>query len=63
MGGADRGGKLNVIQIPVIGKIPYDKAFTRAQIKAETIAEYDKGPAAQAVADLYTELKKEINKE
>ena len=49
--------------IPVIGKIPYDKAFTRAQIKAETIAEYDKGPAAQAVADLYTELKKEINKE
>lgn len=49
--------------IPVIGKIPYDKAFTQAQIKGETVAEYAKGPAAQAVENLFTELKKQIYKE
>ena len=49
--------------IPVIGKIPYDKAFTQAQIKGETVAEYAKGPAAQAVESLFTKLKNEIYKE
>ena len=48
----------------VIGRIPYDKAVTRAQIAGKTIAEYDeKGPAGRAVESLFLRLRTETTKE
>lgn len=49
--------------IPVIGKIPYDKAFTQAQINRKTVTEYGKSAAQNAIKDLFKILNKETTKE
>ncbi len=47
--------------IKVLGKIPYDKAFTKAQIAKKTVIETEDSAAKSALLDLYNELVKEIN--
>lgn len=48
--------------IPLVGKIPYDKAFTKAQINKKTIIEYDDSSAKDAVSNMFYLLNKEIDK-
>ena len=49
--------------IPVIGKIPYDKAVTRAQIAKKTITELGESAAQKALMQLWRELNKQISEE
>ncbi len=41
--------------IAVVGRIPYDRAVTRAQIARQTVVEASDGPAAQAIRSLWAE--------
>ena len=41
---------------PVIGEVPYDPAFTRAQMRGESIVEHSHGPAAIAVREVWSRL-------
>ena len=49
--------------IPVIGRIPYDKAVTRAQIMKKAVTELEECPARDAVERLWHSLKNEIEGE
>jgi MinD superfamily P-loop ATPase len=42
--------------IPSIGRIPYDRAFTEAQINGRTLVEESDGPASQAVRAAWEKL-------
>ena len=39
-----------------LGTVPYDAAFTRAQIRRQTLLEQGDGPAAQAVREIWEEI-------
>lgn len=39
--------------IPVIGRIPYDPAVTRAQVQGLSVIEHGDGPAASAIEDVW----------
>lgn len=43
--------------IAAIGRIPYDREVTRAQIARRTVTEYSDGPAAQAIRGVWEEVK------
>ena len=49
--------------IPVIGKIPYDSSFTRAQIMKKTVTELEENPARDAVEKMWNELNKAMEGE
>ena len=46
--------------IAVVGRIPYDRAVTRAQIARKTVVEASDGPAAQAIRSLWAETHKRL---
>jgi MinD superfamily P-loop ATPase len=48
--------------IPVLGRIPYDGAFTAAQRGRKTVVEAGDGPAAQAVAETWTAVRDFLDK-
>jgi MinD superfamily P-loop ATPase len=50
----------NDSQIEVLGKIPYDIAFTRAQIQGVSLLEYDKGELSDRVISIWENLFKVI---
>ncbi len=39
--------------IAVVGEIPYDSVFTKAQMREESVVEYSRGPAAKAVEGVW----------
>jgi len=41
---------------PVAGKIPYDPTITAAQLAGQSVLEYESGPAAQAITELWENL-------
>ncbi len=43
--------------VAVVGRIPYDRAVTEAQIARKSVVEASDGPAAQAIRALWTETK------
>jgi MinD superfamily P-loop ATPase len=40
-------------EIPVIGRIPYDRAVTDAQVRGVSVIEHGDGPAASAIRDVW----------
>ncbi len=48
--------------IPVVGRIPYDRAVTQAQIARKTVVEASSGPAAQAIRSLWVETQKQLDR-
>ncbi|MBN2217865.1 MAG: 4Fe-4S binding protein [Pirellulales bacterium] len=46
--------------IVVVGRIPYDRDVTRAQVAGKTVVEASNGPAAQAIRKLWIEIKKHL---
>ena len=48
--------------IPVVGRVPYDGAFTAAQRERKTVVERGEGPAADAVAEIWTALQRFLDK-
>ncbi len=48
--------------IPVVGRVPYDGAFTAAQRERKTVVERGEGPAADAVAEIWTALLEFLDK-
>ncbi len=44
----------------VVGRIPYDRAVTQAQIAGQTVVEASDGPAAQAIRGLWVETQKRL---
>lgn len=47
--------------LTVVGRIPFDSAFTKAMVQGKTIFEYDgNSVAAQAVRELWTEVEKKL---
>ncbi len=48
--------------ITVLGKIPYDNSFTKAQIAKKTIIEYEDSLAKKEVQKLFCALRKELEK-
>ena len=48
--------------IPVVGRIPYDRAVTQTQIARKTVVEASSGPAAQAIRSLWMEVKKHLDR-
>ena len=47
--------------IAVVGRIPYDRAVTQAQIARKTVVEASDGPAAQAIRSLWIETRKRLH--
>lgn len=54
--------KLNKMNIPVIGKISYDKSITKAQILGQSVIEYNDGQASRNIRNMFNKLEKLINK-
>lgn len=50
--------KMKELNIEVIGKIPYDKNITEAQIKKQSIIEYLEGGTSAEIVKMYEKLKK-----
>lgn len=48
--------------IPVVGRIPYDRAVTQTQIARKTVVEGSSGPAAQAIRSLWVETQKHLDR-
>jgi MinD superfamily P-loop ATPase len=48
--------------IAVVGRIPYDRAVTQAQIARKTVVEASDGPAAQAIRRLWEETEKRLHR-
>jgi len=48
--------------IPVVGRIPYDRAVTQTQIARKTVVEASSGPAAQAIRSLWMEVQKHLDR-
>ncbi|MGD9504329.1 MAG: ATP-binding protein [Syntrophobacteraceae bacterium] len=44
-----------------VGRIPFDNAFTEAQVKGETIVEYKDGPGKKAISKLWEEVEKQVH--
>ncbi len=42
--------------ITVVGQIPYDPRFTRAQMREQSIVEYSPGPTAKAVEEMWSRV-------
>jgi len=45
----------------VIGRIPYDQAFTRAMVKGKTVIEFEPGSAAEAIRKISSKILSIIN--
>jgi MinD superfamily P-loop ATPase len=43
-------------KIPVVGRIPYDRAVTDAQVEGVSVIEHGDGPAAAAIRDTWTRV-------
>jgi len=43
-------------EIPVTGRIPYDKAVTEAQVRGVSVIEHGAGPAALAIRDIWERM-------
>lgn len=48
--------------IPVVGRIPYDRAVTKSQIARKTVVEASSGPAAQAIRSLWMATQKHLDR-
>jgi len=48
--------------IPVVGRIPYDRAVTQTQIARKTGVEASSGPAAKAIRNLWMEVQKHLDR-
>jgi MinD superfamily P-loop ATPase len=48
--------------IPLVGRVPYDGAFTAAQRERKTVVERGSGPAVDAVAEIWTALRQFLDK-
>jgi MinD superfamily P-loop ATPase len=48
--------------IPVVGRVPYDGAFTAAQRERKTVVERGEGAAAEALAEIWTALLEFLDK-
>ncbi len=48
--------------IPVVGRIPYDRAVTQTQIARKTVVEASSGPAAKAIRNLWMEVQKHLDR-
>ncbi len=47
-------------EIPLLAKVPYDKAITAAQIEGKSVVEYSDSPAAREIKKLFEGLKEHI---
>jgi MinD superfamily P-loop ATPase len=43
-------------EIPVVGRIPYDRAITDAQVQGVSVIEYGEGPAASAIREVWNRM-------
>ncbi len=46
--------------VPVVGRIPYDEAMTKAMVQGKTIVEYDDGATAERIADLWRRVRQRL---
>lgn len=42
--------------IPIVGRIPYDEAFTQAMVRETTVVEYSDGRTAQTIRQIWSEV-------
>lgn len=47
-------------EVPVVGRIPYDEAMTKAMVQQKTIVEYDHGATSERVADLWRRVQQRL---
>ncbi len=52
--------KLKEIGIPLIGEVPYDKAFTESQINKQSIIEYANDDTSEVIHEMWSELKRNL---
>jgi MinD superfamily P-loop ATPase len=45
----------------VIGRIPYDPAFTKAQIQRQSLVEFSQGPTSQCVKGIWEKVKRALS--
>jgi MinD superfamily P-loop ATPase len=45
----------------LVGAIPYDPAFTKAQIEKKTLVEFSQGPSSQCVRDIWESVKRALS--
>lgn len=43
-------------EVPVVGRIPYDRAVTDAQVQRVTVIEHGQGPAASAIREVWEQV-------
>lgn len=48
--------------IAVVGRVPYDRAVTQAQIARQTVVEASDGPAAQAIRSLWVQTQSRLDR-
>lgn len=53
--------KMESLDIPIIGRVPYDNEITAAQIERKSIVEYSHGVAAQEITKMWDKIKEIIN--
>lgn len=53
--------KMGSLDIPIIGRVPYDNEITAAQIERKSIVEYSDGVAAQEITKMWDKIKEIIN--
>jgi MinD superfamily P-loop ATPase len=62
---ADMAGKIKSLAgeygAEMIGEIPYDTVVTRAQMAGLSVAEFEEGPVAAAVKNIWSTLKKKLS--
>ncbi len=48
------------MDVPLVGRIPYDEAMTKAMVQGKTIVEYDDGATTERVADLWRRVQQRL---
>ncbi|MCK5128296.1 MAG: ATP-binding protein [Clostridiales bacterium] len=52
--------RIKVLDVELVGEIPYDTAFTRAQVQKKSIVEYSNGKTTQCIEELAQKLMSKI---
>jgi MinD superfamily P-loop ATPase len=50
------------MDVPIVGRVPYDKAMTKAMVQGKTIVEYDSGATTERIADMWHRVQQRLEK-
>ncbi len=48
------------MDVPILGRVPYDETMTKAMVQGKTIVEYDNGATAERIADLWQQVQQRL---